>query len=112
MGSQQPYVLLLSLDEDPDLIFDNHYKNLMQRLFDHASIERWRTAEQVIQRFSTGVKPKAVLITDDGLTQPANSHVWDLVLEYVRKGGTAVALFANEFRPDDVQPFFARAGLT
>jgi hypothetical protein len=35
--------------------------------------------------------PSAILITDEALTAIRNANIWELVLSYVRSGGTAVA---------------------
>lgn len=37
-------------------------------------------------------EPSAILVTDEALTLPENRAVWKTVLEYVRRGGTAVIM--------------------
>ena len=58
-------------------------------------------------------RPTAVVIVDDALTKPWNTHVRDGVLKYVREGGTAVlaAPYVSHTDFPDVERFFAEAGL-
>jgi hypothetical protein len=57
--------------------------------------------------------PDAVLITDEVLTLKENASVWDAVLRYIRRGGTAVimGLFSGFVKPSGLKDFFATAGL-
>ncbi|PHH84340.1 hypothetical protein CDD83_2102 [Cordyceps sp. RAO-2017] len=57
--------------------------------------------------------PIAVFVTDTGLALPENAHVWQAVLWYIRRGGTAVVmgLFPIFAHPYQIRAFFAVAGL-
>ncbi|KAM3452345.1 hypothetical protein MY3296_004636 [Beauveria thailandica] len=57
--------------------------------------------------------PSTVLITDQALTLPENAAVWTAVLNYVAGGGTVIIMgfFPCFVLPDDIKPFFTRAGL-
>ncbi|KAI0390460.1 hypothetical protein F5Y17DRAFT_444593 [Xylariaceae sp. FL0594] len=57
--------------------------------------------------------PRAVLITDETITEKANVPIRDKVLEYIRKGGTAVVMgqFGSMVTPERIFHFFSSAGL-
>jgi hypothetical protein len=60
-----------------------------------------KTASDAIQALNEG-NPKAVIITDEGLTARANKKVLDKVKTYVQNGGLAiVGLHFNSFTTGD-----------
>ncbi|GJC90562.1 hypothetical protein ColLi_13400 [Colletotrichum liriopes] len=69
-------------------------------------------ASQRPRPLTTAPAPAVVLITDQGLTE-GHTDVWDAVITYVRQGGTAIAMghFSSFVKPDNIRPFFAKAGL-
>ncbi|AEO64182.1 ec13d0af-0fdd-4131-8eec-aabb123d2c42 [Thermothielavioides terrestris] len=122
---EQPRVLLISLNLES--WFDEMYKPHLDKLRAKARIQRAKTARTALRELSSSSSsssssstehppPAAVLITDAALADPAageHAAVLDAVLQYVRRGGTAVCLahFPSFVAPPDMQPFFRRAGL-
>lgn len=89
------------------------YAPLLTAIRATATFDRAEQPDTAMRMLSDGPEPSAVLITDEALTLRENSHIWDAVLEYVRRGGTAVVmgLFPSFVQPDKMKPFFARASL-
>ncbi|KAF3764088.1 hypothetical protein M406DRAFT_339791 [Cryphonectria parasitica EP155] len=111
----KPRVLLISLDLQP--FFDDQYSALIDALCNRATIQRAKTADPAIRKLSEDESAPlvAVLITDAVLANKKNTgkRVWDAVLAYVRRGGTAVVMghFSSFVKPLNVKPFFEQAGL-
>ncbi|KAM3426828.1 hypothetical protein NHJ13734_009240 [Beauveria thailandica] len=61
----------------------------------------------------TRPQPSTVLITDQALTLPENAALWTAVLNYVAGGAIVIIMdfFQSFVLPDDIKPFFTRAGL-
>ncbi|KAJ9217056.1 hypothetical protein DTO166G4_1516 [Paecilomyces variotii] len=84
---QRPRVLLLSIDSKP--WFDEMYSHLVDKLFEHATIQRASNSDAAV-RYLSANHPDAILATDPGLTDPSNSRALDSVLTYVRSGGVLI----------------------
>ncbi len=78
-----------------------------------AEFQQTEDAASALRLLRQEPTPSAVLVTDQALTLPEHSALWDAVLDYVRTGGTAVVtcFFSSFVLPDNMKPFFARAGL-
>jgi len=111
MASGTARVLAISLHNQP--WFDEMYAPLLTALRSNAEFQRAEHSTSAIQFLSQLPEPSAVLITDEALTLRENSAVWEAVLEYVRRGGTAIVmgLFPSFVQPNSMKPFFSRAGL-
>ncbi|XXG96706.1 hypothetical protein Hte_002996 [Hypoxylon texense] len=109
--STKPLILLVSLN----LVsyFDDMYASLLTQLLSKATVKRIQKQDSVIRLLSEGPRPSAVLVTDEALTRKENSGAWEAVLQYVRRGGTSVVMghYPSFVKPDDVKPFFGKAGL-
>lgn len=111
MSSGTAWVLAISLNNQP--WFDEMYAPLLTALKSNAEFQQAEHSTSAIRFLSQLPEPSAVLITDEALTLRENSAVWGAVLEYVRRGGTAIVmgLFPSFVEPDNMKPFFSRAGL-
>ncbi|GJJ75331.1 hypothetical protein EMPS_07689 [Entomortierella parvispora] len=111
MASGTPRVLAISLHNQP--WFAEMYAPLLTALRSNAEFQQAENLISAIRLLSQLPEPSAVLITDEALTLRESSAVWDAVLEYVRRGGTAIVmgLFPSFVQPNRVRPFFSRAGL-
>ncbi|KAF9566418.1 hypothetical protein EC968_003762 [Mortierella alpina] len=111
MPSESARVLAISLHNQP--WFAEMYAPLLNALKSNAEFQQAENSASAMRLLSQSPGPSAVLITDEALTRPQNRAVWDAVLEYVRGGGTAIVmgLFPSFVEPDNIKPFFARAGL-
>jgi len=111
MPSGTARVLAISLHNQP--WFAEMYAPLLTALRSNAEFQQAENSTSAIRLLSQVPEPSAVLITDEALTLPQNSAVWDAVLEYVRRGGTAIimGLFPSFVEPDSLKPFFSQAGL-
>ncbi|KAE8414615.1 hypothetical protein BDV36DRAFT_286028 [Aspergillus pseudocaelatus] len=89
------------------------YAPLITALRSKAEFQRAETTTSAIQFLAQHPEPSVILITDEALTLPKNKAVWEAVLEYVRRGGTAVIMghFPSFVRPNSLKPFFSQAGL-
>ncbi|KAF5703546.1 triacylglycerol lipase [Fusarium mundagurra] len=85
----------------------------MAEIVRKADVLRAEDAESARRWVSREPTPAAVLITDEGLAEEQNNHVWHAVLAYVRGGGTAVVMesFSNFVLLPNIDRFFAQAGL-
>ncbi len=104
-------VLLVSLEFQP--YFDQMYNALLDQLASKSRLQRAKSATSAIRLLSQNPAPTAVLVTDQALTEPENASVWEAALQYIRQGGTLVAMghFPAFTPPPDLKPFFAKAGL-
>lgn len=95
--------------------FDEMYAPLIDLLSNRATIQRAKTAQAAMKQLGGGVaSPEAILVTDAALAKEAShAPIWDAVLDYVRKGGTAVVMghFSSFVPPLEIAPFFEKAGL-
>jgi hypothetical protein len=107
----QNRVLLVSLKLEP--YFDDMYKSLLDGITSKSRLQRAKSATSAIRALSELPAPTAVLVTDQALTEPENVAVWEAALQYIRQGGTVVAMghFPSFVPPLDMKPFFAKAGL-
>ncbi|KAI4865392.1 hypothetical protein F4820DRAFT_420307 [Hypoxylon rubiginosum] len=107
----KPRILLVSLNLAS--FFDGMYGSLLSQLSSKANVQRVKKAESAIRLLSEDPRPAAVLITDEALTLKENARVWEAVLQYVRQGGTSVAMghFSSFVKPNKMKPFFSKAGL-
>ncbi|CAH0054169.1 unnamed protein product [Clonostachys solani] len=95
--------------------FDDDFTALFADLGAQADIQWGKEPAAALDLLQQNPAPSAVLITDATLTQRSSHiHVWYAILSYVRQGGTAIAMgdFSSFAKPNDIGPFFARAGLT
>lgn len=86
-ASNSPEILLLSLSFQSFL--DEIYSSLFDRLSESASLKRAKEAGPAI-RYLQRSTPKAIIITDEGLTDQANAEVLQKVVSYVQNGGLAI----------------------
>jgi hypothetical protein len=111
MASGTARVLAISLRNQPR--FDEMYAPLLTAIRSDAEFQQAENSTSAVRFLSQLPEPSAVLITDEALTLRENSAIWEAVLEYVRRGGTAVimGLFPSFVQPNSMKPFFSRAGL-
>ncbi len=102
--SQKPCVFLLSLDSQP--WFDEMYEPLITSLSERARLKRATTARGALNYL--GNRPEVVLVTDPGITNPANLTVLEKLKDYVYGGGTAIlgCTFSSFIGPSDMDAFF------
>lgn len=107
-SENRPEILLLSLAYQSFL--DEIYSSLIDKLSNGSSLKRAKTAAGAI-RFLEEHNPKAIIITDEGLTERSNRQVLQKVVAYVKNGGLAIIglHFPNFVRMDAMENFFAGA---
>ncbi|KAI1399037.1 hypothetical protein F4819DRAFT_434572 [Hypoxylon fuscum] len=111
-GATKPLILLISLNFEP--FFDEMYATFFDELGQKATLMRAKQLQSALRLLlSEELRPQAVLITDEALTDEKNLAVWEGVLEYVRQGGTSIVMghFPSFVEPDDIKPFFSKAEL-
>jgi hypothetical protein len=106
----RPEILLLSLS--CQVFFDDSYSALIDKLHESAKLNRVKTADAAI-RYLEGNNPRAILVTDEGLTMPENRAVLEKLVSYVRNGGFAIVglHFPNFATFDAINDFFGAFGL-
>ncbi|KAN0119334.1 hypothetical protein V8E51_001542 [Hyaloscypha variabilis] len=106
----KPSILLLSLAMQPFL--DDSYSSLFDQISSKATLKRAKSASGALTYLSTNV-PRAIIATDEGLTESSNSPVLEKVLSYVRDGGLLLIglHFPNFVTMDAFDLFFQRLGL-
>ncbi|KAF4417507.1 transcription factor Rba50 [Fusarium acutatum] len=109
--AKKPWIVAISLNRKPYI--DEIFEPLMAEIVPKADVLRAEDAEPAKRWVSREPTPAAILITDEGLAEEQNNHVWHAVLRYVRRGGTAVVMgsFSSFVLPLNIKPFFAQAGL-
>lgn len=112
-ANPKPKILFISLALLS--FFDEQYTHLIDIISNTAAIQRVKTRDSALNRIKGKDTPKAILITDAALAnESVNAPVWDAVLDYVRRGGTAIVMghFSSFVQPDNILPFFRKAGLS
>ncbi|KAL7930091.1 hypothetical protein V8C35DRAFT_314088 [Trichoderma chlorosporum] len=107
MTSENPRVLAISLNRQS--WFDEMYAPLLTAIKAKADFERAEDASSAVRLLSQEAQPQpsAVLITDEALSLANNARVWEAVIKYIRRGGTAVITghFSAFVRPNSLKPF-------
>ncbi|KAK1978027.1 hypothetical protein LZ30DRAFT_600051 [Colletotrichum cereale] len=106
----RPRIVAISLNHMP--FFDDMYATLFTQPLEKATIQRAKKPASALDLVQQHPPPAAVLLTDSALTE-AHPEVWDAVIAYVRQGGIVIAMghFSSFVQPDNIRPFFAKAGL-
>ncbi|KAJ5381425.1 uncharacterized protein N7496_003853 [Penicillium cataractarum] len=101
-----PEIFLLSLAYLEFL--DQTYSSLIDKLAASATLKRAKKADAAI-RYLEQNNPKAIIITDQGLTERANANVLQKVVSYIRNGGIAIVglHFPSFVTMDAMNNFFA-----
>ncbi|KAF7113820.1 hypothetical protein CNMCM5793_004875 [Aspergillus hiratsukae] len=102
----RPEILLLSLDYLEFL--DDVYASLLDKLAKSARVKRVKTANAAL-RYLDDNNPRAIIITDQGLTDCSHHEVLRKVQTYIRYGGLAIIglHFPNSVTWDVFGSFFA-----
>ncbi|KAI1126214.1 hypothetical protein F5Y10DRAFT_267347 [Nemania abortiva] len=115
MASEEPMprIVLISLSQILSSAVDKMYASFLSQLVSKATIQQVKEEKAALRLLREDPRPSAVLITDEALARDMLAHVWDAVLQYVRRGGTAVIMgtFPHFTSPSILEPFFAKAGL-
>lgn len=104
-GERRPEVFLLSLAFQSFL--DETYTSLIDTLDKGARLKRAKSANGAI-RYLEANNPKAILVTDEGLTEGKNGAVLEKVKTYIQNGGMVIIglHFPNFTNMDDFDKFF------
>jgi hypothetical protein len=105
-----PEILLLSLAMQPFL--DDTYMSLFNSLGDVAQLKRAKAPDSAM-RYLEANNPKAIIATDEGLTEAKNRAVLEKVKSYIRNGGIVIfgLHFPNFTNLDNFDNLFAGFGL-
>jgi len=100
-----PEILLLSLAFKTYL--DEMYSSLIDSLSTSAQLKRAKSSNGAL-RYLEANSPKAILVTDEGLTKTKNRAVLEKVESYVRNGGLVIfgLHFPSFIRMDVFDKFF------
>ncbi|KAM3428125.1 hypothetical protein MY4824_008999 [Beauveria thailandica] len=111
MATTMAPVLAISIKNQP--WFDEMFAPLLTGIKSKTEFQQTEDATSALRLLSQRPPPSTVLITDQALTLPENAAVWTAVLNYVAGGGTVIIMgfFPCFVLPDDIKPFFTRAGL-
>ncbi|TGO45841.1 hypothetical protein BCON_0361g00010 [Botryotinia convoluta] len=105
MASKRSEILLLSLAFRDFL--DDTYSSLIDSLNKSTKLERAKSSSDAIQ-YLEAHNPKAILVTDEGLTETTNGAVLEKVQSYIKNGGLVIfgLHFPNFTRMDIFDKFF------
>lgn len=108
--SSHPQILLVSLAYQSWQ--DEVYCRLFDMLREQAQLECVKGRGAAL-RFLADNQPRAIIATDEGITNPRNSPVLDRVIQYARGGGTVILglMFPCIAKFDDIDATFAGFGL-
>lgn len=87
MASTKLDVLLLSLSYQSFL--DEQYSSLIDNLNNFALLKRAKSTNGALRYLSSN-NPKAIIVTDEGVTERKNASVLDAVLAYTRNSGLVI----------------------
>lgn len=104
-STNKPEILLLSLSYID--FFDETYASLLNRLLEVFHVKRVKNATAALRELSNSTF-KVIIITDEGLTEPANREVLAKVKTYIEGGGLAIVglHFPNFITLDRMDGFF------
>lgn len=107
-ASEKPEILFLSLAFQSFL--DETYSSLIDDLDKHACLKRAKAADGAI-RYLEASNPKAIVVTDEGLTKAKNKGMLDKVVSYLWNGGLVIIglHFPNFTAMDVFDKFFGEA---
>ncbi|KAI0925422.1 hypothetical protein AcV7_005674 [Taiwanofungus camphoratus] len=91
--TSQPYILLLSLQKLDG--FDGMNSDLLSALRTVADLKQASTFSQAKRRLTQAPIPKAVIVTDEAVTEPSYSQILLKLVRYCNAGGNVV--FACQF---------------
>ena len=105
MTSQRSEILFLSLAFRDFL--DDTYSPLIKTLEESTKLRRAKSSSDAIRYLETST-PKAILVTDEGLTETTNGAVLEKVQSYVKNGGLVIfgLHFPNFTRMDVFDKFW------
>jgi hypothetical protein len=105
MASERSEILLLSLAFQNFL--DDTYSSLIDSLDKFTQLKRAKSSNGAIQYLEAN-NPKAILVTDEGLTETKNRAVLEKVQSYIQNGGLVIfgLHFSNFTRMDVFDKFF------
>ncbi|KAL6301888.1 hypothetical protein BKA93DRAFT_442434 [Sparassis latifolia] len=109
MPDQRHSILLLSLNKFSG--FDELHGHLLTALRAKAEVHEVTSSGNAIQRLSTAPHPKAIIVTDAGVTERKNNKVLAKLVEYVTSGGTIIfaCQFSSFVRPVDMNSMFQKS---
>ena len=93
--------------------FDNMYTMHLDKLIAKTHVQRARLSAKVVRQLSEHPLPTAILVTDSALIKDEHAELYEVVLKYVREGGTAIFMehFPGFIPVTALKGFFGRAGL-
>lgn len=86
-STHRPEIFLLCLSYQDFL--DESYAPLIDRLANSARVKRAKSAAGAI-RYLAANNPKAIIITDEGITEKGNEKALEKLHSYIRNGGLAI----------------------
>lgn len=104
-------IIVIAINKDS--FFDEIHANLMATIQQKAQVIYVRDVQKIASLLAEQPRPTTVLITDAIITTAKNARTWGAIINYMRQGGTAVAMgrFSSFVKLDDTKPFFNQAGL-
>ena len=108
MASVEIFLLSLAFQN----FLDEMYSSLIDGLSRSAQLKRAKSASGAINYLEAN-NPRAILVTDEGLTEAKNRAVLENVMSYVRNGGLVIVglHFPNFATFDVINGFFETFGL-
>lgn len=101
---ERPQVFLLCLSFQSFL--DQQYASLIDGISQSAQLKRAKSAAGAI-RYLDSNTPKAIVVTDEGLTKPGNTDLLSRIQSYLQNGGVVIfGLHFPSFVTDTFDSFF------
>ncbi|KAI0011942.1 hypothetical protein F4779DRAFT_571033 [Xylariaceae sp. FL0662B] len=115
MDDGKPLVFQFSMGEEwmQDMVKNPGSSQTIGKLSKIATIEQAWDAQQALHLLKQDKVPRAILITDPGITDLENRELSRRVIEYARNGGTVVLsmYFASTVEIDDFEAYMEQWGL-
>lgn len=85
------------------------FLRILKKLQEVAIVQEAWSSQEALDLLEQDKAPKAIFITDPGITDPENKEVSTQVVEYVRNGGTAILGlgFSSNVKPADFQEYMS-----
>ncbi|KAH8589778.1 hypothetical protein B0O99DRAFT_636194 [Bisporella sp. PMI_857] len=104
-----PIIFVFSLDDpsQQDLLQAVH-GHLMNTIAQKAVVHQAGNTQEALNLLNADMKPKAIFVTDPGITTTKNNTVSDKVVDFARNGGVVVlgGLFSSFIRRDVLGGYF------
>jgi hypothetical protein len=115
MSQHTPVIFAFSLgDPSQQAILQDVHGRLMDKIARKAVLKQAGNTQEALDLVNGDNRPKAIFVTDPGITTTKNDIVSDKLVDFARNGGIVVlgGLFSSSIRPSDLRRYFKKWDLS